>query len=71
MKEYKINDQVFIVPDPLKNIGNRGFCAVVFKLRKCSGLSCDDCIFGKINEDAFNIWIQDEECVNNFLRGKE
>lgn len=73
MKEYKINEKVFIVPTKIKPIPKKKqqwFC----DKSSCSEESewgCVQCIFHWKNESAFNIWIQDEDCVNNFLQGKE
>jgi hypothetical protein len=73
MKEYEINGEVFIVPTKFKPISKKKqqwFC----DKSSCSNDSewgCSQCIFADKNELAFKIWIQDEDCVNNFLLGKE
>lgn len=74
MKEYKINDKVFIVPiirKPMINKTQEYFC----ELSECTEqVLCTECIFWQgntINKKAFNIWVQNKQSVNNFLQGKQ
>jgi len=69
MKEFKVNDKLFKVPRNKKMETAQEFCySCPCTTQK---INCHLCIFSKQNASVFEIWIQDEDCVNNFLQGKE